>query len=278
MFYIDSKGQLQYYSCDLAAKIGCSLGDRQSEPYWASADDASGSLGVAWVDRTSDVFYFSNGSLVNVRMVSGMWQKFSTLTDDVSAWSLDAKSASTDVPTASGSGASSASTAGSATSGSANADASSSASSAPSSELTGGAKAGIAIAVIAVVGLAAALGGFVMWRRRQAANDHHHSNMNADGKIPGSTVGAYTEVPGTSYGGKFEMEGIYTKSPMHSNVPTPLNSPPPQYMYPVPHEVHGNNTGPSEMCANVAMPQEVHGHSTMVNEMDGHAMSRYELH
>jgi hypothetical protein len=241
IFYIDSKGLLQYYSCDLAAAANCTLQDRQDDTYWAVADDPNAAMGSAYVNRTGDLFYFSGSKLVMVQIVSGAWAKLRTLTGVVSDWSTTSSSTASSTSTASsGSASTGASSTGAASSGSASDSASSS-----SGGLSAGAAAGVAVAVVIIV-LAAAAGAFFLWRRRRAAK-----NNQAGGE-------KYVHVPPTAgESGKYEMETTPAKSIMEVDA-TPMHSPaPPQYANAIPHEFSGNSVVTTEMEAKPVVRYEL---------------------
>ncbi|KAH8646083.1 hypothetical protein BX600DRAFT_477124 [Xylariales sp. PMI_506] len=186
IFYIDTEKQLQYYGCDLAAAVSCTLADRQNSTYWGAADDAAGKLGVAWADRQSDVVYFSNNTLVLVQMESGEWSEMQTLTGDIRTWST------TTVPSSDSNSTGSAGDVSPTTSSSSNGGS--------SSGLSTGAAAGIGVGmtIVALGAIGAAVFLALRKRKRIAAEAAARAQADELGLPPCASI------PGSGH--KYEMD------------------------------------------------------------------------
>jgi hypothetical protein len=155
IFYIDTTGKLQQYNCDSAAS--CTLLQPQDPNIWPAADQPNAPFGIANAVDVTEIFYYSNGSLVVVELDSGNWQPASVL------------------PTAASKSAGPTATKSTATAATSAAELGPSATSAiptsqPSNGLSAGDKAGIAVGAVGAVALVAGI--IFFWRRkRQGANE-----------------------------------------------------------------------------------------------------------
>jgi LPXTG-motif cell wall-anchored protein len=159
VFYIDTTSRLQQYNCN---SISCTLLQPQESSIWPVADQPNAPIGITNALDTTEIFYYSNGSLIVVELDSeNNWQPASVLptTATKSTGPTAAKSTGTAVTNATGTAVTSATKLGSSTT-------SAIPTSQPSNGLSAGNAAEIAAGIVGGVALVAGI-IFFFWRRKR---------------------------------------------------------------------------------------------------------------